>query len=64
MNAKIEELKKTLREARDHTYLGRYQESQKLFKKIVDTIEQEVMMHNVDRRMLEEWRKFESGVLA
>lgn len=21
-------------------------------------------MHNVDRRMLEEWRKFESGVLA
>lgn len=43
--------------------MGRYEESQKLFKRIVDSIEHEIVMNNVDKRTIEDWRKFEKQVL-
>lgn len=64
MSITIDELKKVLREARDHAYLGRYQESKVAFKKLVDSIEQEIMLNNIDRKMIDTWRKFENDVLA
>jgi hypothetical protein len=44
-------------------YLGRYEESIKRFKKMVDSIEQEIILNNVHKKSIDDWRKFEADVI-
>ena len=63
MQSKIEEIRATLKEARNMGYLGKYDESIKYYKKIIDSIEQEIILNNVSRKSLEDWRSFQADVI-
>jgi len=60
MQSKVEEIKTALREARNMGYLCKYEEAIKLYKKIIDSIEQEIILNNVSRKSLEDWRSFQA----
>lgn len=49
MQSKVGEIMADLKEARNFAYLGKYSQSQKLYKSIVDSIEQEIILNNVGR---------------
>lgn len=55
---KVGEIKADLKEARNFAYLCKYQQAQKLYKSIIDSIEQEIILNNIGRAELEDWRKF------
>ena len=57
-------LKADLKEARNLAYLGKYAQSQKLLKGIIDSIEQEIILNNIPKKDLEAWRQVESGIIA
>ncbi len=52
-----------VKEARNLAYLGRYDDSIKLFRKIGDSIEQEIILNNIHKKSIEDWRKFQSEVI-
>ena len=37
---------------------------QKVFKKVIDSVEQEIILNNINPKNLEDWRKFEAQVIA
>lgn len=63
MQSKVEEIRHDLREARNFAYLGRYEDSIKQFRKIVDSIEQETILNNIQKKSIEDWRKFQGEVI-
>lgn len=58
MQSKLDEIKHDLKEARNFAYLGKYDQSLKQFKKIIDTVQQEIILNNIPRKSIEDWRKF------
>lgn len=44
-------------------YLCKYDESIKYYKNIIDAIEQEIILNNVTRKSLEDWRSFQVEVI-
>lgn len=63
MQSKVDEMRHDLKEARNFAYLGRYEDSIKQFRKIVDSIEQEIILNNVHKKSIDDWRKFEAEVI-
>lgn len=49
MMNKIETMKADIKEARNAAYLGKYQQALKLFKTVIDSIEQEIILNNVPK---------------
>lgn len=43
--------------------MGKYDESIKQYKKIVDSIEQEIILNNISRKGVEDWRLFQGEVI-
>jgi hypothetical protein len=60
---KIETMKADIKEARNAAYLGKYQQALKLFKTVIDSIEQEIILNNVPKADIELWRQVESNVI-
>ena len=63
MMSKIEAMKADIKEARNAAYLGKYQQSLKLFKAVIDSIEQEIILNNIPKADIEVWRQVESNVI-
>lgn len=59
----MDEVKHDLKDARNFAYLGKYEESLKHFKKIADSIEQEIILNNVHKKSIEDWRRFQFEVI-
>lgn len=63
MENKVEEVRVSLKEARNLGYLCKYDESISHYKKIIDSIEQEIILNNVSKKSLEDWRSFQANVI-
>ncbi len=63
MMSKTEAMKADIKEARNAAYLGKYQQSLKLFKAVIDSIEQEIILNNIPKADVEVWRQVESNVI-
>ena len=63
MQSQIEEIRQNLKEARNLAYLCKYDEAIKFYKQIIDAIEQQIILNNVSRKSLEDWRTFQADVI-
>lgn len=63
MENKMEEMRQNLKEARNFGYLCKYDESIRHYKKIIDSIEQEIILNNVSKKTIEDWRTFQANVI-
>lgn len=63
MLAKLQEINMMISQARDQAYLCKYDTAQKMFKKILEIIRQEMILNNFNRRDIQTWKVAEKSVM-